>query len=84
MDHSRMKILFCPLGQDLPSVRRKILTKRALSLGVSVVEDFRLATHIVISRYITSLGQVSKKLNVDENELKRHIELVSKLSLLVL
>ena len=79
-----MKILFCPLGQDLPSVRRKILTKRALSLGVSVVEDFRLATHIVISRYITSLGQVSKKLNVDENELKRHIELVSKLSLLVL
>ena len=82
-----MKILFCPLGQDLPSVRRKILTKRALSLGVSVVEDFRdfrEATHIVISRYITSLGQVSKKLNVDENELKRHIELVSKLSLLVL
>ena len=56
-------------------------------MGVSVVEDFRdfrEATHIVISRYITSLGQVSKKLNVDENELKRHIELVSKLSLLVL
>ena len=69
-------LFFCPLGQDLPEKRRKLLSEKAVSLGATVTDSFLSATHLIVSEHTSSLDQVSKRLGVKESVLKAHIDTV--------
>jgi hypothetical protein len=76
-DSQEFILYFCPLGQDLPHIRRRMLAKKAKQLGAKVMNDFHLATHVIVSEFVTSLSQVSKQIGVPEDELSGRIDQVS-------
>ena len=67
-----------PLGQDMSSVRRKFLASKAEKCGVKIVDDVFWATHIVISRQVSTLSEVSQSLSsgVSDRSLRSYIEQV--------
>jgi hypothetical protein len=70
-------IWFCPRGQDLPRKRIEILTKRLNSdvrNKVRVVEDFRDATHWVISGYLSSFSQIARVVKMSEGVLQEYLD----------
>jgi hypothetical protein len=72
-------IWFCPLGQDLPRQRIELLSNQVRDRGVTVVvtEEYRQATHMIISEQVTSLEQLARQLHgCSEDELRQHLDTV--------
>jgi hypothetical protein len=76
-EDQKLVLYFFPLGQDLPLVRRQLLSQKAKDSGAAVVDNFRLATHIIISGLVSSVSQVCQRLNIKEEELISHFDAVS-------
>ena len=75
---AQFRIWFVPLGQDLSRQRITLLSQQAEKRGAQVVtDDFRLATHFVISEQVTNLQQVAQKLMITQEDLKCHLDQVS-------
>jgi hypothetical protein len=75
---SEFVIYFVELGQDLPRHRREILGDKATEKGCSIVSDFRLATHLIVSEQVQSLEQVADFFRIPEYELYNHLDKVSR------
>jgi hypothetical protein len=75
---AQFRIYFVLLGQDLSRQRIALLAQLAEKRGAQVMDDFRLATHLVISEQVTTLQQVANKLgSITLEDLKCHLDQVS-------
>jgi hypothetical protein len=76
---SLLRIYICPLGQDLPMFRRKLLTQKAIRMGATIVDgdDYAVASYWIISDLVPSLSPVAGTLGLSEEALVEHLESVS-------
>jgi hypothetical protein len=73
-EKKEMKLFLVPLGHDMSSIRRKMLADKAERFGARIVNDIFAASHIVVSQQVSTVGEVSSSLGVDETKLRSHIE----------
>jgi hypothetical protein len=75
-EKEKFSLFLVPLGHDMSSVRRTFLARKAMELGIVVVENVFSSTHILISQQVSTLREISLALDIEEHALRSYIEQV--------
>jgi hypothetical protein len=73
-ESNSMAVYIAPFGQDLPGRRIKLLQNRLKEKGISLVENYLHATHLVVSRFVKDLKHLALHLESTHIDLQRHFD----------